>query len=181
MESQRHANGVRTRLAHELKAFAGLSLYLYVCLGAILLYRAAVAGEHRYGALPYGTAAIKALVLAKFVLIGEAARLGERLQSRRLAVAVLQRSVLFLLLLVALTAVEDVVAGQLHGRSAGQALAETLAGRQWEIAASCLLLWLVLLPYIAMQHLRAAMGADAWRRIVFGRGEASDSAGRRPG
>ena len=55
MESHRHADSIRTRLAHELKAYAGLSLYLYVCLGAILLSSAPqiAAGEaHEHGGPP---------------------------------------------------------------------------------------------------------------------------------
>ena len=171
MEPQHQASSLRSRVTRELKAYVGLSLYLYVCLGAILLYRAAILGEHRYGVVPYGTGIIKALVLAKFVMLGEAARLGERWRPRRLVVAVLLRSALFLLLLVALSGVEEVVAGLIHGHSAGQALAEDVTGRQWEIAASCLLLWLVLLPYVGLQHLRAAMGREEWRRLVFGRND----------
>ena len=169
MEPQHQASSLRSRVTRELKAYAGLCLYLYVCVGAILLYRAAILGEHRYGVVPYGTGVIKALVLAKFVMLGQAARLGERWRPRSLVLAVLLRSALFLLLLIVLSGVEEVVTGMIHGRSAEQALAEDVTGRQWEIAASCLLLWLVLLPYLGLQHLRAAMGTEEWRRLLLGR------------
>jgi hypothetical protein len=34
------------RLAHEMKVYAGISLYLYVCFGAILLYKESVLEAH---------------------------------------------------------------------------------------------------------------------------------------
>jgi hypothetical protein len=147
-----------------------VALYLYVCLGAILLYRAAILGEHRFGAVPYGTAAIKALVLAKFVLLGEAARLGERMAPRGLVAAIAQRSILFVALLAGLTLVEEVVVGLVHGEAALASLSAFVTGRWAEIGASSLLLWLVLIPYAATQHLRAAMGEEAWRRLMSGPG-----------
>ena len=79
-----------------MKTYAGLAVYLYICFGAILLYKAAVLGEHGIGYTPYGLAAIKALVLAKFMLLGHAARIGERHGSGSLVLATFRASTTFL-------------------------------------------------------------------------------------
>lgn len=157
---------VRERLTHELVAYGTTAAYLYVCLGSILLYRAAVLGEHMGGALPYGTAAVKALVLAKFFLVGQAAGLGERMRPRSLVFAIVHRAALFLALLAALTLVEEAVVGLVHGESVAAALRSFGAGRWPEVAASCLLLWLVLLPLVAAQELRAALGHALWKQVL---------------
>jgi hypothetical protein len=161
-----HPQDTASRIRHELRSYAGIVAYLYVCLAAILLYRAAVTGEHRYGAVLYGTAMVKALVLGKFLMLGQAARLGERLRPRSAVLSVLHRSAVSLLVLVALSLLEEVVAGLIHGRGAEASLAGFIRGRGVEVVASCLLLWLVLVPYVAAQHVRAGIGDDAWRRLL---------------
>jgi hypothetical protein len=66
------------KLAHEMKVYAGISLYLYVCFGAILLYKMSVLEAHDLSYAPYGLAAAKALILGKFLLLGQAIHIGER-------------------------------------------------------------------------------------------------------
>ncbi len=109
--------GPRERLREELKRYLAVSAYLYICFAAILLYKAAIlstAGQHF---LPLGLAAGKALILGKFVLLGEAAGVGTRVHARTVLQRIVNRSVLFLVVLVVLTAVEEVVVGLVHGES----------------------------------------------------------------
>jgi hypothetical protein len=160
----------RQRLLHELKAYAVLSVYLYVCLGAIQLYKVAVLVEHSIAYAPYGFAAVKALVLAKFMMLGEVAVGGERRGTEPLLRAVLRSSAIFLLILVGLSAVEELIAGAIHGRGPAVVLAELTGGGRWrEVAASCLLLWLILLPYLGFKALAEALGADRMRELLLGR------------
>ncbi|MBX6375456.1 MAG: hypothetical protein IRZ13_14645 [Acetobacteraceae bacterium] len=160
------------KLVRELKAYAGIALYLYVCIGAIQLYKAAVLEAHSIDYAPYGFAAAKALILAKFMLIGEEFRIGERRAQRSLIEAVLYEAVVFLVVLVALSAVEEVVVGLIHGRTAAQSISGIASGRWFEIAASCLLLWLILVPYLGFRQLFRqvgdVLGEDRLRRMLFG-------------
>ena len=71
------------KVAHELWQYAIISAYLYVCFGALLFYKAAILNGAGISYAPYGTAAIKALILGKFILLGEAAGLGDRYEKRR--------------------------------------------------------------------------------------------------
>lgn len=157
--------GVKQRLGHELREYATLSAYLYVALGAVLLYKAALLGEHRFGAVPYGTAVLKALVLAKFMMLGQAAGLERRLARHSLPVAVLGNASAFLLLLAGFTVVEEVVIGLIHHENLRNVLTEHLLGRLGEIGASLLLMWLILLPYFALRQLARVLGSAAWRRL----------------
>ena len=67
-----------------MKEYAGISLYFYVCFGAILLYKESVLEAHDLSYAPYGLAAAKALILGKFMLIGQAIHLGERFRHKPL-------------------------------------------------------------------------------------------------
>ena len=48
---------------HELWEYAVISTYLYVCLGALLLFKVAILNGQGVSYAPYGLAAIKALLL----------------------------------------------------------------------------------------------------------------------
>jgi hypothetical protein len=161
-------HGARQRLAEEMREYVVLSLYLFACLGAVFLYRAALLEDHGIGQLEFGGAAVKALVLAKFAMLGRMAGIGEAREDAPLLPAVLRASAGMLLVLVALTAAEEFVVGALRHRGPEGALAEIAGGRWAEVAASVLLLWLILLPYLAFRHLRAALGLDTTRRLMRG-------------
>jgi hypothetical protein len=163
-----HPPSVSERLRDELRRYLAVSAYLYVCFAAILLYKSAILssiGEHY---LPLGLAAGKALILGKFVLLGEAAGVGTRIGARSLLQRVLRNSVLFLLLLVLLTILEEIIVGLVHGHSLGQAVA-ALAEHPWpETLASCFLMLLVLIPIVAVTEVSRTLGPGALRKLLLG-------------
>ena len=160
--------GVKQRLREEIRRYLAVSAYLYVCFAAILLYKSAIlssVGEHF---LPLGLAAGKALVLGKFVLLGEAAGVGTRTGGRTLLQRIARSSVLLLLVLILLTIVEEVIVGLVHGHSVGQAVA-ALADRPWlEVLASCGLMLLVLIPLVTVTEVSRALGPGALRELLLG-------------
>jgi len=159
---------VKERLREELHRYLAVSAYLYVCFAAILLYKSAILnsiGEHY---LPLGLAAGKALILGKFVLLGEAAGVGTRIGARTLLQRILRSSLLFLVLLVLLTIVEEIIVGLVHGHSLGQAVA-ALAERSWlEVLASCVLMLLVLIPLVTVTEVSRTLGPGALRQLLLG-------------
>ena len=157
------------RLMAELRRYALVSAYLYVCFGAILLYKSAILSEAGQHYLPFGVAAVKALILGKFVLIGEMAGVGSRFGSGGFLPRVARQSLLLLLVLVALTAVEEFVVALLHGRTAGEA-ASALAGLlRPEVLASTLLMLLILVPLVVVTELSRTLGPGGLRRLVLDR------------
>ena len=163
-----HQPSAKDRLREELRRYLVVSAYLYVCFAAILLYKSAILssiGEHY---LPLGLAAGKALILGKFVLLGEAAGVGTRIGARTLLQRIVSGSVLFLILLVLLTIVEEIIVGLVHGHSLGQAVA-ALAEHPWpETLASCFLMLLVLIPLVTVTEVSRALGPGAMRRLLLG-------------
>ncbi len=106
--------GIGQRLMAELRRYALVSAYLYVCFGAILLYKAAILSEAGQHYVPLGVAAVKALILGKFVLIGEMALFHGRTAGEAasalaalLRPEVLASTLLMLLILVPLVVVTE--------------------------------------------------------------------------
>lgn len=170
MSEAAHPKGLKARLLHEVEQYGSIFLYLLIAFSAVLFYRDAVlrADGVAYGS--YGFAVVKALVLAKFMMLGQAVRLGERVRGRRLVVTMLIRSLFFLLLLVALSIVEEALLALIHGRGVLPAIRGMGGGNGLEMLASILLLWVILLPYFAMRLIGEVLGKGELRRMFFGRG-----------
>jgi hypothetical protein len=162
---------LREKAVHEAKAYAIIFAYLYVCFAAITFYRDAVLQADGISYADYGVALIKAAILGKFMLLGQTARVGERwtLVAPIPAFAILRKATLFLLLLVALTIVEEAVVALIHGRGIVHALSEIAGGNWQQRIASCLLLWLILMPYFIIRKIAELLGPGVLRRMLFSR------------
>jgi hypothetical protein len=57
--------------------------------------------------VPWGIAVVKAVVLAKFMLLGNAMKIGERYNTKLLIWPVLHKALAFLVLLVIMTIIEE--------------------------------------------------------------------------
>jgi hypothetical protein len=154
------------RAVHEFKEIAILTAYLYVTLGAVILMKAAVLHGAGISFVPWGIAIVKALVLAKFMLIGRA-MIGERFNDRPLIWPTLHKSFAFLMLLVVLTVIEEVVVGLFHHQSVAASLGELTGAKLYETLAGYTIMLLVLIPYIAWGVLDEALGEGRLSRMFF--------------
>ena len=165
------------RAVHEFKELAILTAYLYVTLGAVILMKAAVLHGAGVSFVPWGIAIVKALVLAKFMLIGRA-MIGERFNDRPLIWPTLHKSFAFLVLLIVLTVIEEVVVGLFHQQSVAASLGELTGAKLYETIAGYIIMLLVLIPYIAWGVLDEAFGEGRLTRMFFvDRGWAASSSG----
>jgi hypothetical protein len=161
-------SGLKERLREEMRRYLMVSAYLFVCFTAILLYKSAILREAGQHFLPFGLAAGKALILGKFILIGEATGVGTRVGASNLLQRIGRRSVLFLLLLVVLTLAEEIIVGLVHGRSVGQVLGEFAGASLPEHLAAVLVVLLVLVPLVTVTETSRALGPGALRRLMLG-------------
>jgi hypothetical protein len=162
------STGLKGKLLHELQEYGSTFLYLYVAFGAVIFYREAVLRAENIAFAAYGFALVKAMVMAKFMMLGHAARLGQRMHGRRLIVNIVWRTTLFFLLLVAMTIIEETIVALVHGRPARAGVDGLAGGHVMEMAATALLLWLILLPYFAIRLIGEKLGPGELRRMFFG-------------
>jgi len=159
----------RDRLVHELREFAVLSVYLFICFTAVSFYRSAVLQTAAFDLAALLASAGKALVSAKFMLLGMALRIGTRTRLRTLASLALYRSFAFLLVLLLLTAIEEAILGLLHGRTLSESLSGIGGGTVAQFAATAVLLLLIFFPYFAFRVLGERLGETSLVRLFFSR------------
>jgi hypothetical protein len=105
------------RAVHELKELVFISLYLYITIGAVILMKTAVLRTEGIEFTPWGIAIVKAVLLAKFMLLGEAMRIGGRSTTAPLIWPTLQKAFGLLVLLIIMTIIEEAVVGLFHHQS----------------------------------------------------------------
>lgn len=154
------------RITEELRRVAITTCYLFICFSAVLFYRMAVLHSYGIDFAPFGLAAIKALVIGKFIMLGRMTGIGDRYKDKPLIYPVLHQSLLFLVLLIALSIVEETIKGWFHGQSVVDVLRDM--GGWLQIAATALLLWFVLVPYLGFVRLAETLGEDRLQEIVWG-------------
>jgi hypothetical protein len=163
----KHQATLHHRAIHELKELAIISLYLYITLGAVILLKAAVLHTQGIEFAPWGIAAVKAVVLAKFMLLGHAIKLGERNSTKPLVWPTLRIAAAFLVLLIILTIIEEAVLGLFHHRTIADSLGELFGANLDETLASYVIMLLILVPYCAFRVLSDELGESRLERMFF--------------
>ena len=150
----------------EFTELAGICAYLYVCFGALIFYKASILHSQGVEFVAYGLALGKALILGKFVLVAHALGIGDRNKPRRLALAILFKSLAFALLLIVLSVVEEVIVGFFKGRQLQEVLREIGGGTLPQLLATSFLILLIMIPYIAFREISAALGEGKLLKLL---------------
>jgi hypothetical protein len=168
MPNEIHAKAtLQQRAVNEFREFAILTVYLYVTLGAVIVMKTAVLHAEGIEFAPWGIAIVKALLLAKFMLVGRALKIGEGDTTSPLIWPTLYKALAFLVLLIVLTVIEEAVVGLFHGRSIAISLGDLAGRRLEETLASFLIMLLVLIPYFAFRVLGEVLGEGRLVRMFF--------------
>ena len=115
----------------------------------------------------------KALVVGKFILIGDALGAGSRIKATTLLERVAWRSAGTLVVLVILKALEELIVGLVHGRNVAAIMAE-LGGQTWlSLMGPVLLMLLILIPLITATEIDRALGSGGLKGFLLG-GESPD-------
>ena len=170
-ENPRDKSSIGHRFIEEMRAYAIISLYLWICFSALLLNKTALLPADSVQFLPFGTAAVKALIFGKFILIGKAVKAGARIKPDVLLPRIIWKSLAMLLLLLVFTAIEELIVGLVHGQAISGIIAEFL-DRPWlqNIAPSVVML-LVLIPMISFEEIDHVLGDGRLKRMLLGRSD----------
>ena len=116
----------------------------------------------------WGFAAIKALLVAKFILIGRALHIGEGLRTRPLIWQTLHKAIAFTIFVAILTVIEDAAIGMaIHGKTFAQSTADLGGGTLRQMIATEFIVFLVFIPLFAFGALSEVMDDKALVRTFF--------------
>lgn len=126
-------------------------------------------------AVPFGLAIAKALILGKFLLLLQAAKVGQKDTGRgRMILDIARNALLFAALLIVLTVIEELVVGWFKGKGPAVVLGELTGHSGLQVLATALLMVLVLVPYFAFQQITDRLGDGALLRMSLERRDRPD-------
>jgi hypothetical protein len=157
-----------------------IAVYLFVVFSALLFLKSAILKGEGGIWVPWGFAAVKAAVAAKFILIARAMHLGERFRSKALIWEAAYRSLVFLLVVAVLTVIEEAIVGAIHGRAILDSISEIGGGTLMQVIATAVILFLVFLPLSVFYALGEVVGEKALFRLFFVERRSLDQAGGPP-
>ena len=155
------------RVLYELNELAILTAYFYVAFATVILLKATVL--HAYGVhyVVWGAAIVKAVLIAKFMLIGRAMKIGDGYLDGPLIKPIVRKIFGFMVLLLVMTSVEEMTVGFVHHRSISALFHEVAGARLGETLAEVLVLLLVLVPFVAFSVFGEALGEGSIRKMLF--------------
>jgi hypothetical protein len=159
---------LKQKVTDEAKEFSLFAAYLFICFAALAYLKAANLAEHGIAFSPFGFAAVKALICAKFMSIGHAFHLGERFKTRALIWPTLYKASIYLVLLLVLNGAEEIIDGFLHHRSIADSLYAISGGSSLhQLIAASIVGLLILLPFFAFSELGEVVGKHNLMRLFF--------------
>jgi hypothetical protein len=158
---------VRERAESELREFFLIAAYLFIVFSALSFYKSAILDAEGVHWVPWSFALVKAVIAAKFILIGRSLHLGEGHRNKPLIWQTLHKSIAFLMFVAVLTIIEESIVGLIHGQTVWQSLAEIGGGTIEQAIASAVIVFLVFLPMFAFGALGEVMGDKALFHTFF--------------
>jgi hypothetical protein len=159
--------GLKEKLLHEVKELLGIFLYLAVFFCAFTTYRLLVMKEMGLSYFHYGFALIKALVLAKVILLGQSVRFAKAFDDRPLIILTLYKVILFSLFTLAFEVLERVIGGFFHGKNILGALQEIMSVGWDELLARTLVMLVAFVPLFAFTETARVLGEGKMRELFL--------------
>lgn len=164
---QEEKPGWKKRIVAELRKLSITVIYIWVLLSVFALFREIIlANYHINYSVKFGFALINAVILAKFMWLGEILHAGKRAAGKTLLYSTLWNSALFAVILVVCHLLEETLLNLWHGESIVGSLSETVAAPR-TIFALPLVMFVVLIPFFFAKGLIEILGEDEIKRLLL--------------
>jgi hypothetical protein len=158
--------GWKKRALDELRKLSITVMYFWVLLSVFTLHREIIlANYHINYSAKFGFAFINAVILAKFMWLGEILHAGKMAAGKALLYSMLWNSVLFTVILMVCHLLEEALVKVWHGQSFAASFSETVADPS--IFATMLLMFVVLIPFFFAKGLIEVLGKDEIKRLLL--------------
>jgi hypothetical protein len=159
--------GWKKRALDELRKLSISVIYIWLLLSVFALHREIIlATYHINYSAKFGFAFINAVILAKFMWLGEILHAEKKAAGKALLYSTLWNSVIFTLILMVCHLLEEALVKVWHGQSFPASFSETVAGPR-DIFATMLVVFVVLIPFFFAKGLIVILGKDEIKRLLL--------------
>jgi hypothetical protein len=157
----------KRKIRHELIEYWSCVAYLAFFFGVFSNYRRLILAHYQIVYHAYWISVIKALILAKVILVAGSLRLDRGFEDKPLIVPTLHKAFLLTVCAALFDVVEELARSLWNGKDLAGAAAG-LAGRfDYEWFAGALVVFFALVPFFAVRQLSAVLGKGAVTQLFF--------------
>jgi len=167
--------GWKRKLFLEMTAYWINVAYLTILFSVFNSYRRLILAHYDIGYSNWGISLIKALVLAKVIMVGSLFHFDRILDKKPMIFPTLLRSFLFTLWVGFFALIESTIRGFLHGKGLAGALDHLLSEGRHEFFAKCLVVFVAFIPFFAFKGLARVLGKGIIWEWFFRKGPTSES------
>ena len=132
---------LKKKIVHEVVEYWIIVLYLAILFAAFTQYRRLLLAAYDITYTNYWVAAIKALVLGKVIMVGEALRIGRGLEQKPLIFVTLYKTLVFTLFLAIFIVLENVIKNLWKGTGFTGDIVAFLGVGSHEFLANCIVVF----------------------------------------
>ena len=162
--SDQNKGNLKKKIFHEVAEYWINVVYLTLMFAAFTQYRRFILAAYDITYTNYWVAVIKALILAKVIMIGDVLRLGRGLEQKPLIYPTLYKTVVFSLFVGVFTVVEHAIKGLWKGQGLAGGLADFLGH---ELVANCLVVFVAFIPFFGVKELGRLLGQEKIKALFF--------------
>ena len=160
-------SGLKKRAVDELRKLSLAVIYLWVFLSVFTLHREIILRSYHINySAKFGFALLNAVILAKFMWLGEILHAGKTAAGKALFYATLWNAALFAVILTICHLLEEALVKVWHGHPFAASFSEAVADPK-DIFATALLMFVVLIPFFFAKGLIEILGKDEIKRLLF--------------
>jgi hypothetical protein len=171
--------GRKEKVVRELVDYWFNVVYLAAFFALFDWYRRLILAEYGIPYFHYGAAAVKALIIAKVILVGDALRLSRRFTGRPLIFPVTYRAVFFGLLVAAFNLLERTTSGLIHGKGLAGGFHDIVSQGGYVLLANSLVTFFAFVPFFAFKELERALGTGKVGQLFFHNNPGASNDGER--
>jgi hypothetical protein len=174
-EMKEEKAGWKHKLFLEMTAYWINVVYLTILFAVFTSYRRLILANYDISYSNWGISLIKALVLAKVIMVGSLFHFGRSLENKPLIFLTLYKSVMFTLWVALFALVESAIRGFIHGKGLAGALDHLLSEGTHEFFAKCLVVFVAFIPFFAFKELGRVLGKGKIWGLFFRKGPVAEA------
>lgn len=160
---------LKQKATKQMKEFLLIALYLWLVFALFVVYKSVILAEYHMAFAYHGFAIINALALGKVMLVVKHLHLGEQFDDAPLIYPTLLKSALLTVVLAVFKILEDAAVGLYRGKSLAESIADLGGGTLQAILTLTMLLFVILIPFVAFGELQRVLGKGQLKQLFFRR------------
>jgi hypothetical protein len=160
MENRDEKRNWKQRFLKEFSEYWWNFVYMALIFSAIIFYRRLVLAHYQIYLDDYFIGVVKALVIAKVVMLGSFLRVSRRFEHKPLIVPVIYKAILFTLWVMIFDVVEVFIRILIKNHALKEAFSELLGHVNNLWLGGAMLIFFIFIPFFAFKELVRVLGVD---------------------